>query len=265
MNGNKLVGLGLLALAAWMAWVAFQNLDSEPTTPPAPTQPAPVPPAPLCPGPDCPKKPKPRPWGGTFQLAVRKSSLEIPFGYPLLDGPTHQGIEVQCDLPPALRLKNIGGTDGAGLCVFTSINHAARFQNEKDLWDFQRQMSHEPGGGYPEKVDRMLAKYAPKVHYVQYEGNDLSVLEKVLASGRMPAVTYDGRDPNYGPLRIAHMVNLIHLDKNWAVILDNNFIKDGEQCWMTREEFASRWRGGDRLAWAVFLSAPAPAPIPQKP
>jgi hypothetical protein len=79
---------------------------------------------------------------------------------PTVGGPQSDGKEVMVDLPVSLRLKNIGGTDGAGLCVFTSITHSARFQNELGLWDFQKQMSHERGRGYPQKVDQMIAKYA---------------------------------------------------------------------------------------------------------
>src|SRR5438034_1317674 len=86
--------------------------------------------------------------------------------------------EILCDLPGAEQLHNTGGMGprgpgtGAGLCVFTSIEHTGRFQNEATLIGFQKKMTHEPGGGYPDKVDAMLAKYAPSVVYVQYTGKD---------------------------------------------------------------------------------------------
>lgn len=174
----------------------------------------------------------------------------------------YNGVEVECDLPVVLRKRNIGGTDGAGLCVFTSIMQAARFQNERRLWDFQEQMSHERGGGWPGKVDAMVEKYGPGTHYLQYEGNDLSILDKAMRAGRMPSVTYFGHDPHYGNMSIAHMVNLVHLDQNYACIEDNNFPKEDDLCWMTRSEFLERWKGNDREAWCVILLAPAPAPIP---
>jgi hypothetical protein len=194
-------------------------------------------------------------------LASAAGALAITVGGPTGPG----GAEVTTDLPPPLRAKNVGGKDGAGLCVFTSIMHAARYQNEPALWDFQKQMRAEPGGGWPDKVDRMMEKYGPSASYLQYEGGDPAILEAALKSGRMPSVTYDGRDPNYGPsTRIAHMVNLVYLDGAKAGILDNNFVSpdDRSVVWMTRDEFLSRWRGGGG-GWAVVLLAPAPAPLPK--
>jgi hypothetical protein len=175
------------------------------------------------------------------------------------------GVEIQCDLPAALRKQNVGGRDGAGLCVFTSIMHASRYQNEKRLWNFQADMTKELGGGYPDKVDKMIAKYGAGTKYIQHEGGDLDFLYQALMTGRMVSVTYDGRDPRYGRQRIAHMVNLVHLDPpekspRYAGILDNNFTK--EVLWMTVEEFKSRWLGNSG-GWAVVLLAPRPPLAPR--
>jgi hypothetical protein len=174
------------------------------------------------------------------------------------NGPSHAGKEVVADIPSPLRAKNVGGRDGAGLCVFTSIMHSARYQNEQRLWDFQKQMQKEPGGGYPEKVDKMIEKYGKGTPYVQHTGGDPSFLRLALKTGRMPGVTYSGRDSRYnGP--IAHMVNLVYLDDTDACILDNNFI--GEYYWMSAQEFLQRWKstGG---GWAIVLLSNPPPPIP---
>jgi hypothetical protein len=182
-----------------------------------------------------------------------------PHGKPTVGGPTSPiGTEVTCDLPLSQRTKNVGGRDGAGLCVFSSIGHAARWQNEKRLVDFQKQMTKEPGGGYPGKVDRMIAKYGKGAPYIQYEGHDPTILKVALKTGRMPSVTYDGHDPHYNG-SIAHMVNLIYLDDQEACILDNNFID--ELVWMSAKEFLERWTGDG--GWAVILLAPPPPPPPQ--
>lgn len=45
--------------------------------------------------------------------------------------------EIHVDLPPSQHLKNKGGSDGAGLCVFTSIDMAARWQDVKQLIGFR--------------------------------------------------------------------------------------------------------------------------------
>jgi hypothetical protein len=171
-----------------------------------------------------------------------------------------QSEAITCDLPEAEKFRNQGGRDGAGLCVFASITWAAKYQNERKLFQLFEQMRQEPGGGYPEKVDRMIAKYAPGAGYVQYEGNDPAILRAALAGGRMPSVTYNGHDPHYRG-SIAHMVNLVHLSDRWACISDNNFPKDDQHVWLTPDAFFERWRGG-RSGWAVVLLAPPPPPPP---
>lgn len=185
-----------------------------------------------------------------------KLSLGGPIGP---DGKT----EVVCDLPVDQRARNVGGRDGAGLCVFTSIMHSARYQNEQRLWNFQSDMRKEPGGGYPAKVDSMIRKYGPGTPYVQYEGKDTTVLKAALATGRMPGVTYDGHDPHYRGT-IAHMTNLVYYDEknDLAAILDNNFIGEKELVWMSCAEFRQRWQGNGG-GWVVVLLAPPPPPPPR--
>lgn len=186
--------------------------------------------------------------------------LATPVGGMSLGITGPDGEKPVTDLPHSLRTKNVGGRDGAGLCVFTSIGHSARFQNEDRLKDFQQKMRAELGGGYPSKVDAMIKKYGSGTNYLQHEGGDVSVLEAALAGGRMPAVTYGGVDPNYGNSRIAHMTNLVYLGRH-ACVFDNNFVDDARWVWMTREEFLSRWRmmGG---GWCVILLQPSPPPVP---
>ena len=170
------------------------------------------------------------------------------------------GVEaLVCDLPALEHMKNTGGSDGAGLCVFTSVEHCARWQNEESLRGFQQKMRKEPGGGYPEKLDRMMARYCPNTAYLQYTGADSSLLKLALHTGRMPAVTY-GFSPRYGN-RIAHMVNLVHFSDRWACILDNNFPGEDKYEWMKPAEFERRWTLGNG-GWAVFLLNPPPPPIP---
>ena len=187
------------------------------------------------------------------------------WGAPTEGGPTGPGgVEVTCDLPVSLRQKNVGGRDGAGCCTFASVQHGARYQNERRLWNFLSDVAaHERGGGWPRKMDAMLAKYGQGTPYLQYEGTDPAILEAALKSGRMPAVTYNGHDPHYGMNHsIAHMVNLVHLDEKCAAILDNNFTADLSLVWMSRQEFLQRWTGGGS-GWAVVLLSPAPAPVPR--
>lgn len=248
-----LVCLGVCAVLLVQPLLSVPELPNRWPVPPAPS-PDPNTPDP-CPGPNCPRRPRPRPtWLPTLWPVG-----QIQIGGPLApDGRT----QVQCDLPLSLRLKNVGGTDGAGLCVFTSLTMAARFQNERKLCDLQEKMKREPGGGWPEKVDQMVSKYAPGTQYLQYEGKDPTILLAALASGRMPSVTYCGRCPHYNGRDVAHMVNLVYLDGSVACVLDNNFPGDNELVWLSSAEFLERWLAGGG-GWAVVLLAPAPPPVPR--
>lgn len=177
------------------------------------------------------------------------------------------GVEPEVDLPGALHTKNVGGSDGAGLCVFTSIGHAARWQNVEALVDFQTFMRKYPGGGWPEKVTQYIpkasaAKGAAAPQYVQVEGVDIEILRLALKSGRMPSVTYayspTGR---YSGQRIAHMVNLVYLDDKVAAVLDNNFVGEDKVEWMSVAEFRRAYTGSGG-GWSVVLLDPGPPAFP---
>lgn len=249
MNRNLLLGaVALLALAGGL--VLFGDDEPAPAKPPPP-----------CPGPGpCPTPPKPKkPWGdSSAPVGAQVGGAVAP------DGNT----EINCDLPAALHLKNCGGSDGAGLCVFTSIAHSGRHQNVTQLEDFRDYMKKYPGGGYPQKVDKMIAQLCqergvPKPAYVQVEGKDLEILKLASKTGRMPAVTYSfSPTGRYGGSRIAHMVSLPHASDQWFCVLDNNYPGADKYEWMTPAEFQRTYTGGGS-GWAVILLAPPPPPAPR--
>lgn len=173
------------------------------------------------------------------------------------------GVAATVDLPASQHMKNVGGSDGAGLCVFTSTQHACRWHNLGYMEGFRAWMERRPGGGWPEKLDQMIGQFCrekgvPIPLYVQHTGGDEAFLDLAIHTDRMPCVTYDGRDDFYRG-RIAHMVNLAHIDANAAAIIDNN--RPGSWVWMSRAEFLSRWRGNDG-GWAVVFLDPPPPPHP---
>lgn len=179
-------------------------------------------------------------------------------------GRANHNEEIGVDLPDEQHLRNTGGSDGLGLCVFTSIDHAARYQNVPALIGFRDYMTKHPGGGWPEKVDQYIPKMAaskgyPTPDYVQHTGGDVEFLKLALKTGRYVCVTYDGRDGVFYNGYISHMVNLVHLSDKWAAIHDNNY--PGKYLWMTPDQFLSRWRGGGG-GWALALLASPPPPIP---
>lgn len=174
-------------------------------------------------------------------------------------------VELTCDLPVSCRKKNIA-SKGLGCCVFRSGDYAAHWQQVPEFYDLPEQMVKAgiEGGGYPEKVDRVFAKFGPAVQYVQDTTGDADVLEAILKTERMPCVTYNGHDPHYGGQSIAHMVCLPYFDRKtgWAAVSDNNFIGEDEFVWMSCDEFIKRWKGGGGGGWVYCLLAPPPPAAP---
>lgn len=242
--------VGLLGAGLWLA--------SQPAPAPAPpAHPAPPPaPDPDCPDGKCPpKRPRPKPWGEPASATV--------------GGPKHaDGTEIDCDLPGKFHQKNTGGSDGAGLCVFASMRHSGLFADEPCFTGLFDWMKRHPGGGYPEKVDEMVARYCkekgvPVPKYLQVESADLGILKRACAAGLMPGVTY-WRSPTgrYGGQRISHMVSLVAASDKWFVILDNNYPGEDAYEWLTPDEFKKAYTGNTGKGWAVIPLEPGPPPIP---
>lgn len=202
-------------------------------------------------------------------LATILTLLVPPVGASwFVGGPTHEGFTAQTPLPNSLQMRNVGGSDGAGLCVFTSIAHAARWQNVTALEDFQAFMRRYPGGGWPDKVDQMVKRLCTEKGvavpaYVQVEGRDLDVIQAALDSGRMVSVTYSySRTGRYGGGVIAHMVNAVGMNSDWVVILDNNYIGLNNLEWVPRREFLGTYAYWQQSGWSVILLGYGPPPAP---
>jgi hypothetical protein len=176
------------------------------------------------------------------------------------------GTQIQNDLPQRFHLKNRGGSDGSGLCVFCSLNHASIWQHVHPTEKVFEWMWRYPGGGYPQKVDKVIAQIAAEKgvevpDYIQVENRDLEILKLACRTGRSPNVTYNfSPTGRYGGQKIAHMVSLMHLDDKWACILDNNF--PGTFEWMDVQTFLSVYTGGRGNGWAVIFLDPGPPPPP---
>ena len=195
-----------------------------------------------------------------------------------------EGTPAQVALPVAMHMKNTGGNDlapnrwgvptnpgrvpgkGSGLCVFTSIEMDARWQNVPELDGLQKWMTMRPGGGHPAKVDAVLkafcaSKGVPVPPYVQVESRNLEILRLAMKTGRPCAIT-QGYLPGYRG-RIAHMVCLAHAGKpgeSWG-ILDNNY--PGRWAWMSEAEFSKSYAAFGN-GWAVILLSPGPPPAPKE-
>lgn len=254
----------LVVIAGVAALVLASSLLIPPEAPPPSAPPAPTP-QPPAPDPVCPDCPQPRPWVPRQEGPVGLTRPRAPEAQ--VNGSVFSdGTEIRCDLPPDFHVKNRGGSDGSGLCVFASLKHSGIWQNDPIFSGLFEWMFSHPGGGYPEKVDRIIAQYCqeknlPRPPYVQVEGTDLGILELACKNGLMPGVTYSySPSGRYGGSRISHMVSLVHADARHFVILDNNFPKTYE--WMSPDEFRKTYTGG-RSGWAVIPLRPGPPPVPR--
>jgi hypothetical protein len=195
------------------------------------------------------------------------------------NGPVWQGVAVEIDLPAADHRQNASGKPdrpgrpGAGLCVWAAIDMISKWEGIEELNDLFEWMKTQPGGGWPERVERVLKERAPVLvsegGFIQYEGTDPSILDATIARGRPIAVTYGYGDwyrdkgvtlDANGLPRIDHMVLLVHIDTDWACIIDSN--NSTYYTWMSRKEFLKRWVYPDDRGWAVALFGPPPPPVP---
>lgn len=209
------------------------------------------------------------------QLLPRRPILPRPQPTPTLGenyigGPEYDGRVIRVQLPADQLLKNKVGTDRAGLCVFTSIDEAARWQNVTPLIGFRDFMTKYPGGGWPNKVDKFIELMAngKPVGYIQNTSGDEALFKLAMKTGRCVCMTYgfspryiDTRPgPNYNPSgEINHMVICVYLDEKWMVINDNNFPETYE--WIPVAEGFRRWKMRDG-GWLVVLLNPPPPPRP---
>lgn len=246
----------LAASALLLAVSVSSEIDKQTAPKPGVVVPAPVkqPDPPKQPDPEPDDCPPDKPWGPHPRRPHRETCGQQVFGER--DGSVHSGQAVQVDLPCDQLVRNCGGSDGAGLCVFTSIMFAARLQNVPQLKDFQAWMKQHRGGGFPQKVDAMIKRKCkeqnvPIPDYIQVENGDWKLVELALKTGRMPAITYGW----------AHMVNIVCLTNGFGAFRDNNFIGKNEIDWMTAAQ-AKQKAGGSHF-WAVILLAPRP-PMPPK-
>jgi len=218
-----------------------------------------------------------------FFLLILAASLWLCFGksrsqeetgpaHVSKDGPASDGTPEQIPLPPSIRMRNVGGSDGAGLCVNTSLEHAARYQGIFGLYGLREWSRQFPGGSYPERVDKQLAEFCRTKGvslplYLNVETCDLDLLRKATDTGRPVSITYSvSPTGRYEGRRIAHMLNLVAAGagkgpdgKGWWGIMDNNHPDSTE--WMSEAQFRQTWCGRGQ-GWAVIFLDPAPPAIP---
>lgn len=205
-----------------------------------------------------------RPDSLAVMLVVMLAACGVSLGGWVEIGPGRDSTAIDCDVPASMRIRNTGGTDNAGLCVWASAQMAASFQNTKELLDIFKYMQTQPGGGWPARVDKIMKERAPGVKYKQYEGDSLDFIQEGINSGRPVCVTLGlGPEKIYGGQTIAHMVLCVGMNEKETAILDNN---DPENIWIIEtSEFKKRFIHPNTSGWAFYTLNPPPPPVPRLP
>ena len=239
--------VGFLCLAASVMYMGGRMADGQKAAPVAPkVEPAPEP------------KPCPDgPWG------PRGASV---------DAVAPDGTEPDVDYPSESWMANIGSRkDGAGMCVFTAFEMMCRHAGLESFRGFRDWCAENyRGGGHPEKLAALVTAYCkaknlPPLKFFQYEGADLSVVQRVLATGRFSGVTlYHSK--MYGG-RIYHAVNCAHgTGPRYYAVCDNNKMRGHPSPpyeWFDGKEAFQHAISVNGRYWAYWLDRPG-LPCPPK-
>lgn len=198
-------------------------------------------------------------------LAISLSFSATAIGFTPTSTPVSPGgLRAAVDLPGELHQRNTGGSDGAGLCVFSAFEDECEWMGYTQMRGFHKWMENYPGGGWPEKLDKMVAQFCKEKGveippYIQHIGGDEDLLALAIKTRRGACITYAGMDDFYSG-DIAHMVVLSEFGRtDEASIMDNN--RPGEWVWMSRKELTFRWKLNTvGQGWAVVLLGPPPTP-----
>ena len=150
------------------------------------------------------------------------------------------------NIPRVLRQSN-WLSRGSGSCVHASMMSLFRWQgrnNTARLWG-QRYGSGEDAQGLRAKMD------ANGIRYAYVTNGDVNFLEWACSTRRGCGITVRGG---------VHMVALVHLDSEWACLLDNNSVS--KFIWVPRETLIAEWKAS--YGWAVTPVYTPAAPLPAK-
>jgi hypothetical protein len=182
-------------------------------------------------------------------------------GEVTLKTPSYHGTTANAPIPPKYHVQNEGGSDGAGLCVIASVLCNGRYQQipglergkESELWKVAKSRK---GGYYDEKLKKLVKQVLPNEKWVSIEGSTkdcVDILKRYSAAGYPIAATMS-TGAQYGYMPIHHMISLVHLDANWACVVDNN--DAGKYHWMPAKEFLRRFQDGASGWLFVWLRSP---------
>jgi hypothetical protein len=150
------------------------------------------------------------------------------------------------NIPFALRESNWIGNQGNGSCVHATMVSLFRWQARFKTADYWRRTYGD--GEFPEDL---AAKFDHEgIRYAYVTNGDVCFLEWSIRTRRGCGITV---------MVGAHFVALVHLDDNWAAILDNNNVSKFK--WIPRATLIAEWKASH--GWAVTPIYTPAAPLPQ--
>ena len=150
-------------------------------------------------------------------------------------------------LPFPMRQSNWLGSQREGSCVYATMTSLLRWQGKPEFAEYWK--SNYENGSWPERLSAEFDKEG--IRYAYTTDDNVEFLEWALDTNRGCGMTVMGG---------IHMVALVHLDEEWAGVLDNNFTDEIK--WIKREALVSEWKAS--RGWAVTpVYSPSP-PLPQK-
>jgi hypothetical protein len=149
------------------------------------------------------------------------------------------------NVPQDMRQSNWLGSRGEGSCVHATMISLLRWQGRLGMADHWRQTY-----GNGEGPDNLAAKFDREgVRYAYVTNGDVGFLTWACRTRRGCGITVRGG---------AHMVALVHLDAEWAGLLDNNSVS--KIIWVPRDTLIAEWRASN--GWAVVPVYTPAAPLP---
>jgi len=150
------------------------------------------------------------------------------------------------NVPLDMRQSNWLGSQREGSCVHASMISLFRWQGRYNTADYWRKTYGN--GEWPEDLATKFNR--EKIRYAYTTNGDVRFLEWACRTRRGCGITVMGG---------AHMVALVHLDAQWAAILDNNSVS--KYRWVPRETLIAEWKASH--GWAVTPIYTPAAPLPQ--
>ncbi|MDE2100508.1 MAG: hypothetical protein KGL39_24910 [Patescibacteria group bacterium] len=192
-------------------------------------------------------------WG-----SVRAQTEPDRRGEYVTDTPNSGSVHPNAPIDARWHIRNEGGSNGAGLCVISSviINGAAqnvadfRLGKESRLWKVAKR---RPGGYSPDKLARLLREVYPELKWFSWEGRETDLIRKFSAEGFPVAATMNtGQLYHYMPIH--HMISIPHASTKIVCVVDNN--DPGKWHWMPAAEYDRRFVDGGAGWLFVLLERP---------